>query len=189
MKVIVFLADGFEEVEALTVVDYLRRLDKNLVETVAIGGRREVVGAHEIRVLADKLIDEIDSLEDYMGLVIPGGLPGATNLRDSERVIEIVKEMNEEGKMLGAICAGPIVLARAGVIEGKKITSFPGFEADLSHGEYLEENVVVDGNIISSRGPALAVEFALEIINYLLGGESVVELREDILYEYLFKSK
>lgn len=106
-----------------------------------------------------------------------------TNLRDNSRVIEIVKEMHKNNKLVAAICAGPIVLARAGVIEGKKVTSYPGFEDQLSGGIYQQQNVVRDGNIITARGPALAVDLAIEIVKYLLGREKADELKENILYK------
>lgn len=181
MKIIVFLADGFEEVEALTVVDYLRRVDIE-VEMVSITDDKKVAGAHQIEVIADKIISEIGNLESYDGLVIPGGLPGATNLRDDKKVIEIVKKMNDDKNLISAICAGPIVLEKAGIIKDKKITSYPGFEDQLKSSTYLETSLVKDGNIITSRGPSLAVDFALEIVNYLLGEEKEEELKKDILY-------
>lgn len=181
MKIIVFLADGFEEVEALTVVDYLRRKDI-VVETVSITEKQKVKGAHDIVVLADKRVSDIDNLELYDGAIIPGGMPGATNLRDDERVIEILKKMDEDKKLVAAICAGPIVLERAGIVEGKRVTSYPGFEDTLKNSTYIEEGVVRDGNVITSRGPAFAVDFAIEIISYLLDDEKAKELKEDILY-------
>lgn len=181
MEIIVFLADGFEEVEALTVVDYLRRVDIE-VETVSIKEGLNVKGAHNIEVLADKTIRDIEDLNEYKGVVIPGGLPGATNLRDDKRVIEIVRNLNEEEKMVAAICAGPIVLDRAGIIKGKKVTSYPGFEDKLEGSKYTEDIVAKDENIITSRGPSLAVDFAIEIVKYLLGKEKAKELEEDILY-------
>jgi 4-methyl-5(b-hydroxyethyl)-thiazole monophosphate biosynthesis len=181
-KVILFLAEGFEEVEALTVVDYLRRKNIN-VDTVSITEDNKVKGAHEIVVLADKIINDIKDIDDYDAVIIPGGLPGATNLRDNDKVIDVVKKVNENGKLISAICAGPIVLERAGVINGKNVTSYPGFEDDLKNGIYIEKNVVRDGNIITARGPALAVDFAIEIIRYLLGEEKAEELKKDILYK------
>lgn len=181
MKILVFLAEGFEEVEALTVVDYLRRKDV-VVETVSITEDNRVVGAHDIVVLADKKISDIEDLQLYDGAIIPGGMPGATNLRDDERVIEIVRALDREGRLVAAICAGPIVLDRAGIIGGKKVTSYPGFEDTLEGSIYIEEPMVRDGNIITSRGPYFAVDFAIEIVSYLLGEEKAQELKEDILY-------
>lgn len=182
MKVIVFLADGFEEVEALTAVDYLRR--KNIeVETLSITDMKTVEGAHNIAVIADKLLSQLENISSYDGIIIPGGLRGAENLRDNENVIEVIKKANQDNKLLAAICAAPIVLERAGVIKGKKITSYPGFEEQLKDSIYQNQTVVTDGNIITSRGPALAVDFALEIIKYLLGNKKAEELKKDILYK------
>ncbi|NLJ41505.1 MAG: DJ-1/PfpI family protein [Clostridiales bacterium] len=176
----VFLAQGFEEVEALTAVDYLRRMDID-AEMVSITDNKEVMGAHEIIVTADRTIEEIEDIDTYDGAVIPGGLPGATNLRDNPKVIEIVRKINENGKLVAAICAGPIVLDRAGIIKGKKVTSYPGFEDQLKGAVYEEQRVVTDGNIITARGPALAVYFAVEIVKYLLGEEKADELKRGIL--------
>ena len=181
MKVIIFLADGLEEVEALTVVDYLRRVNIE-VDMVSITDENQVKGEHDVKVITDKVIRDVNA-SDYDGVVIPGGMPGASNLRDSEKVIEIVKSMNEDTKMIAAICAGPIVLDKAGIIKGKKVTSYPGFEDQLKDASYEETSVVKDGNIITSRGPALAVDFALEIVKYLLCEKRVEALKKDILYK------
>jgi len=180
MKVIVFLAEGFEEVEALTVVDYLRRMDIE-VDTVSVTQDKEVKGAHDILLVADKTMDKIGSTDSYDGVIIPGGLPGATNLRENNQVIETVKRLNQNNKLVAAICAGPIVLEKAGVIKGKKITSYPGFQDQLSSGIYQEQDVVRDENIITAKGPSLAVYFAIEIVEYLLGSEKATELKEQIL--------
>ena len=117
LKILLFLAHGFEEVEALTLVDYLRRVDIE-VDTVSITGDKLVTGAHDISVMADSILDENLHKLSYDGLIIPGGMPGATNLRDDDRVIDLVKDFNEKGKLVAGICAGPIVFARAGIIEG-----------------------------------------------------------------------
>ena len=181
MKIIVFLADGFEEVEALTVVDYLRRVDIE-VDMVSITNELEVTGAHKIKVSSDKVLKDIKDIGSYDGVVIPGGLPGATNLRDDKDVIEIVKKLNDKDKLVSAICAGPIVLEKAGIISGKNVTSYPGFEDQLKESSYVEESVVKDGNIITSRGTSLAVEFAIEIVKHLLGEKKAQVLKDDILY-------
>jgi len=182
MKIIVFLAEGFEEVEALTVVDYLRRKDIT-VDMISITEEKKVKGSHDIIVAADKVLSELKEVDSYEGAVIPGGLPGATNLRDNETVIHTMKTLNKKDKLVAAICAGPIVLERAEVIEGRRITSYPGFEEELKGGIYVEENVVRDGNMITARGPALAVDFAIEIVDYLLGEEKAKELKAGILYK------
>ena len=140
-----------------------------IVDTVSIGEGLQVLGAHNIEVKADKHIGELQDVTLYDGVVIPGGMPGATNLRDHERVIKIVKQMSDQDKLVAAICAGPIVLERARVIDGKEVTSYPGFEQDLPNSIYKQENVVACGNIITARGPAKAVDFAIEIVTYLVG--------------------
>lgn len=180
MKIIVFLAEGFEEVEALTVVDYLRRLDIE-VDMVSISKEKMVQGAHGIEVKVDKLIDDLD-LESYKGAIIPGGLPGATNLQKSKEVVEIVKNFYKGDKLLGAICAGPIVLDQAGILKNKNFTCYPGFQDNIKDGNYIDKNTVRVGNIITGKGPALAVDFALEIVDYLLGQEKKDQLKKDILY-------
>ena len=129
-KVLVMLANGFEEVEALTVVDYLRRtgIEVNMVSTEK---DLQVEGAHGIKVIGDLMIDDIREPLNYRGVFIPGGLPGATNLRDDPRVTDLVRTLADGGKMIASICAGPIVLNKAGVLDGKKVTSYPGYARDL----------------------------------------------------------
>lgn len=185
MNVIVFLAAGFEEVEALTVVDYLRRIKSIRVDMISIGDSLMVSGSHQIEVKADRHIDDLENLETYAAVVIPGGMPGAANLRDDPRVIKIVKDMAAAGKLVAAICAGPIVLAKAELIAGKKVTSYPGFEADLGDSIYLQDAVVRDGNLITARGPAKAVDFALELVTVLAGVKEAETLRKNILYDKL----
>lgn len=176
-KTAVLLADGFEEVEALTVVDIMRRANV-LCDMVSIKDI-EVTGSHNIKVTSDKILDE--TIYDYDLIVFPGGMPGATNLQKNSKVIEAVKKFNEEGKLVAAICAAPIVLAEAGIIEGKNITSYPGFEDELKGCNYKGEKVVVDGNIITSRGPATAMEFAYKLLE-VLGNETYNDLKKGMLY-------
>lgn len=180
-KILLFLAEGFEEVEALTVVDYLRRMDI-VVDTCSITEGKEVKGAHGIIVLADKILGEIHGSKGYDGVVIPGGMPGSTNLRDEEKIVELIQIFHREEKLIAAICAGPIVLEKAGILEGKEITSYPGFEEELS-GIYKEDLVVQDKNIITARGPAVAVYFALKIGENLLDKNRVEDLERDILLD------
>ena len=170
-KVCVLLAEGFEEVEALTVSDIIRRA-KVTCDLVSIKDKK-VTSSHNVTIEADKIFDE--SME-YDLIVLPGGIPGATNLRDDERVINLLKKQNKEGKLIGAICAAPIVLGKAGLTEGRKITSYPGYEDELPNCDYLEDAVVVDGNIITSRGPATSMVFAyklLEILGYINEVDSI----------------
>lgn len=178
-KAIVLLAKGFEEVEALTVVDVLRRGGVHCI-TCSIDGAEEVLGSHSIHVKANNLLEKVD-VDKYDALVIPGGMPGASNLRDNERVIELVKKFNKENKIVAAICAGPIVLGRAEVLNGKNVTSYPGFEDQLGDVFYSKEIVVQDGNIITSRGPATAIHFAFKILENLEDMKVVENLKEAML--------
>lgn len=181
MKVMVLLAEGFEEVEALTVVDYLRRMDIG-ADMVSVTDDRNVKGAHGVEVVTDKELEDLD-LSQYEGIVIPGGLPGAENLKKNSKVIEAVREFNHDKRLVAAICAGPIVLEEAGILEGNDYTCYPGFEKVIKQGNHKEENVVRDGNIITSRGPALAGDFAIEIVNFIAGKETKEALMKDIVYK------
>lgn len=180
--ILIMLADGFEEVEAVTLADYLRRTGID-AQMVTINDTLEVTGAHGIRIIADKLMSEIKEPSSYRGIVIPGGRPGAMALAEDNRVLELIRGFNESGRMVAAICAGPIVLARAGVLEGKKATCFPGFGKELVGALVKDKLVVKDGNIITSRGPATASYFALRIVEYLQGEERMSELKKAILLD------
>lgn len=185
-KILLFLAEGFEEIEALTVVDVLRRADITC-DTCTIKDKT-VTGSHKIKVLADKTIDEI-ALDEYDGVVILGGMPGALNLKSSDKVVEIVKKFQGEKKIVSAICAGPIVLGRAEVTSGKSVTSYPGYEKELGNCNYLEEIVVEDGNMITSRGPATALYFAYKLVEKLKGKDIVDKLMEDMMVNFLNSQK
>lgn len=182
-KVAVLLAEGFEEIESLTIVDVLRRAQITC-DIVSIKDEY-VKGAHNILVKADKIID--DTIKNYDLIALPGGLPGSTNLRDSKEVIELVQFFNDNNKFIAAICAAPIVLARAGVISGKNVTSYPGYEKELSEGNYIEtENVVADGNVITSRGPATTLAFSYKIAETL--GVNVDELKKGMMYNFFLEN-
>lgn len=168
-KVAVMLAEGFEEGEALTIVDILRRANIEC-HTISIAGEK-VCGCHDIVVKADSIIS--DDVKEYDMVVLPGGLPGATNLRDDDRVIKLLKEMNQEGKFICAMCAAPIVLGKAGVLEGKNFTAYVGYDEKIeTTGNFKEDTVVVDGNLVTSRGPATAYAFAYKLVD-VLGGDSL----------------
>ena len=177
-KVAVFLAEGFEEIEALTVVDIMRRA--NVYCDMVATKELEVKGAHNIFVKADR--DFGEDLKDYDLIVFPGGLPGATNLRDDKRITDLAKYFYENNKLVAAICAAPIVLAKADIITGRNITSYPGFEEELKGCNYTENKVEVDGNIITSRGPATAMEFAYKLLE-VLGEESYKTISAGMLYK------
>ena len=165
--VYVHLATGFEEVEALTVVDILRRANID-VQSVSIMGEKTVEGAHGINVEADILFEEADYANCEM-IVLPGGMPGATNLEAHEGLMGNIREFSACGKKLAAICAAPLALGTAGVIEGKKATIYPGMEDRLKGATPTGDEVTVDGDVITGKGPAFAMEFALAIVGELKG--------------------
>ncbi|HFI0254337.1 TPA: DJ-1 family glyoxalase III [Streptococcus suis] len=166
VKIAVVLANGFEEIEALAPVDIFRRagFQCDMVGLTSI----RVEGSHAIKVEADCLFD--GDLSQYDLIVLPGGMPGSTNLRDDDRLIAELQKAVANGKYVAAICAAPIVLDRAGLLDGRRYTCFPGKEADISTGIHLAENVVVDGQIITSRGAGTSLDFAYKLVD-LLGGD------------------
>lgn len=181
MKAIVLFKDGFEELEALSVVDVLRRAK---VSCDMIGmDSLDVMSSHQIRLKMDKLFDHDAYHADIV--VLPGGLPGATSLRDDERVIQLLKDFNNKGKLIAAICAGPISLEKAGVIKGKKFTCYPGFEKEIPSGKYQDTLTCIDQNLITGRGPAAALKFAYTILEKL--GYDSKEISHSMQYHYLEK--
>lgn len=177
--VYVHLAYGFEELEALSVVDLLRRVEVP-VRLVSVTGEKLVKGAHGIGVEADVLFEDAD-YESCEMIVLPGGLPGTFGLRDHGGLTAKIKEFAAAGKKVSAICAAPLVLGGLGVLEGKKATIYPGMEEHLTGAEPTGMRVVKDGNIITSQGPGTAMEFALAIVAELCGDQVSEDLRKDLI--------
>lgn len=167
-RVLIPLADGFEEIEALTIVDLLRRAGIEVV-TAGLAGRT-VTAAHRVVVHADATLEEVYG-KDFDMVVLPGGMPGADNLNKDARVHAALKRTVEHGKPVAAICAAPIVLAKAGLLKGRRATSYPGFldKMALPDVEYTGASVESDGPIMTSKGPGTAMDFALAIVERLLG--------------------
>lgn len=182
MKTAVILADGFEEVEALTVVDILRRADIKCM-MLSLSGKKEVTGTHGIKVESDGTVDDMD-FTDFSAVILPGGMPGADHLKKSDKVIKLIKEFKEKNKLVAAICAAPIVLEEAKVTEGIDITSYPDFKDTFKKSNYKEELAVQSGNIITSRGPSTSFYFALKIVEYLEGKKEADEIRSNILLDF-----
>ena len=177
-KVLVLLADGFEEIEALSVVDVLRRA--NVDCKMCSIDEEYVRGTHDIVVKSDCNINNINS-DEYDAVVLPGGLPGADNLK-SDSVKELVIKMNNDGKIVAAICAAPETLEYFNILENKNCASYPGFIQERDKVNYVEDElVVVDGNIITSRGPATALVFALTILRELDCINEVEDIQEGML--------
>lgn len=181
-KVSIFLADGFEEIEGLTVVDLLRRADID-IEMVSITGCLTIHGAHGIDVSADVLFENADFSATEL-FVLPGGMPGTLNLKAHEALGELLTAAFKAGKYVAAICAAPIVLGHLGILKGKKATCYPAadLEAQLTGAEHLPVPVVTDGNVITSRGMGTAIEFAAVLIAKLKNQETADELLEIIVY-------
>ena len=171
MKAIVTLARGFEEIEAVTIIDVLRRAGISV--TVAALGEGPVEGSHGIEVGADVTLDAVID-EHFDAVVLPGGMPGSRALADDPRVKELCARSARSGALVAAICAAPIALEAAGVLRGKRATAYPGNELPSAH--YVEERVVVDGNVITSRGPGTALEFSLALVERLKNREAADEL-------------
>ena len=178
-KVAVILADGFEEIEALTVVDVLRRAN---ITCHMVGFEDRVTGSHAIQVQADRVFD--GDLSDYDMIVLPGGMPGSAHLRDNEQLIAELQKCEQVGKKVAAICAAPIVLNRAGLLKDKGFTCYDGVQEQIADGHYRKETVVVDGQLTTSRGPATVLAFAYNLVEQL-GGDAD-GLREAMLYRDVF---
>ncbi len=176
----VFLADGFEEIEALTPVDFLRRCDLS-VRTVGVTGAR-VKGSHGIVVEADCLPEEID-LQDTQMIILPGGMPGTLNLEKSQSVQDAISYCAENKIPIGAICAAPSILGHRGLLSGKRATCFSGFEGELIGAEVTGAPVEVDGMFVTSRGAGVANTFAFALAAVLLGEARVKVLKDSLLCE------
>ncbi|MGI5893602.1 MAG: DJ-1 family glyoxalase III [Candidatus Merdivicinus sp.] len=176
----VFLANGFEEVEALTPIDFLRRCELD-VRTVGVNGE-VAIGSHRIPVGCDLTVDEID-ITKADAVILPGGMPGTLNLEASPVVKEAVLWCRDHDKWIGAICAAPSVLGHLGVLEGKKATCFPGFEQELKGAEHLTDPVVRDGKIITSRGAGTASQFAFALIEALCSPEQAARMKASVQWQ------
>ena len=180
-KVCIPLATGFEDIEAITLIDVLRR---GGIEVVTAGVGAEIIeSAHNVKVIADTTIDKIDA-NDFDLVVLPGGLPGATNLAKSEEVKNLLRAMDEKGKYVGAICAAPIALKEAGVLKDT-YTAYPGWESNIRKEGYIsDQKVVEDKNVLTSKGPATAMCFGLEIVKKFAGEETYNQLKAGLLADF-----
>lgn len=165
-RVLVPLAEGFEELEAVTVIDILRRAGVEVVVASLAGS--PVTGSHGIRLAADTPLAALVE-QDFDMIALPGGMPGAEHLRKDPRIADIARRLAANGRPVAAICAAPMVLAAAGLLDGRRATSYPGFLAQAAKTTVTDEAVVVDGGIITSRGPGTALDFALQLVETLEG--------------------
>ena len=179
-RVGIFLADGFEEIEGLTVVDILRRAGID-ISMISINGKKKVTGAHGIALDTHEDIVQCDPDKLDM-LVLPGGMPGTTNLAACEKLTEALKKADQEKRGIAAICAAPSVLGDLGFLKGKKAVCYPGFESRLTGAEVLAVPVVTDGHITTSRGMGTAIAFALELTKRLKDEETAKQVGRSIIY-------
>ena len=184
-KVYVFLANGFEDVEALIPVDVLRRGGVEVV-TVSVTGSQIVETAHRVKVVADALFEDVD-VSDADLLLLPGGMPGASNLNAHEGVRQALLSQAEQGKKLAAICAAPLVLGGLGLLQGRRATCYPGFEQTLEGAEPTGELFTVDGNITTGEGPAAAFPFAYSLLAQLVDEETAQQVAVGMRYAHLME--
>lgn len=184
-KVYVFLADGFEDVEALIPIDVLRRGGVEVVTVSVMDDNQIVESAHGVQIVADTLAEDCD-FSDADLLLLPGGMPGASNLYNNVRVREAVVAQHEVGKMVAAICAAPaVVLGQLGILNGKRATCYPGFEQLLQGADYTGELCTVDGNITTAEGPAAAFPFAYELLAQLVNKQTADQIAEGMRFKHL----
>ena len=180
-KAVIFFAPGLEECEGLITVDLLRRAGVE-VQICAVSDSKTITGAHGIRIECDALAADAD--QDADAVILPGGIPGTPNLAASEIVCDTVRAFHDGGKLVAAICAAPTVLGGLGLLEGRRATCYPGCEGDLGCADYIDAEVIRDGNIITGSALGAAIPFALEIISVLEGPDVAEMKRESIVYRH-----
>jgi len=182
-KVCVLLAQGFEEIEAITIIDVLRRGEIDVTTLAVRGtgpGSLEVAGSHDVTVRADMTLTAGAKLPWDM-VILPGGVPGSMHLRDDADVQALLKKQNDRGGKLGAICAAPLALAAAGILQGRRATCYPSVEKELTGATCVVEPVVRDGNVVTSRGIGTSLDFALDLVRDLRSREVAEKLRSAML--------
>ena len=184
-KVALFIENGSEELEFIAPLDIMRRANLE-VDLISANNEDFITSSHNVKILADKKIDEVNNILDYDAIVIPGGMPGSTLLRDNKKIIEFYQTMYNSGKLGAAICAAPIVLSAAGITDDKEVTSYPGFDKEINYKNYNSEKaVVIDKNVITAQGPAVAILFGYEIVNYLLQDNTAEDVKKAMLVPVL----
>jgi len=180
-KIAVHLAEGFEEIEAVSIIDVLRRAEIN-VKVVSVSENIEVTGSHGIKIIADQLFNAIN-YELFDMIILPGGMPGASNLNNHLGLREQILNFHDKKKLLGAICAAPLVFGSLGILKNKKVTCYPGFENQLHGAIATGENIEVADNIITAKGAGVAIDFALKIVELLKGKELATKLAQKMIVE------
>ncbi len=175
MKVLIPLAEGFEEIEAVTIIDTLRRAEIDAI--TAYLEKNPVSGSHNIQIIADIGINDIEA-EEIDAIILPGGMPGSENIKNNAAITSIIKKIYKKKGIIGAICAAPIALGALGALEGKNATCYPGFENQLKGATVCKKPVVADGNIITGNAAGSALHFALEVVRKIKGEDVMLSLKE-----------
>ena len=184
-KVALFIENGSEELEFIAPLDVMRRANLE-VDLISANNEDFITSSHNVKIIADKKINEVNNILDYDAIVIPGGMPGSTLLRDNKKIIEFYQTMYNSGKLVAAICAAPIVLSAAGITDDKEVTSYPGFDKEINYKNYNSDKaVVIDKNVITAQGPAVAILFGYEIVNYLLQDNTAEDVKQAMLVPVL----
>lgn len=184
-KVALFIENGNEELEFIAPLDIMRRANLE-VDLISANNEDFITSSHNVKIIVDKKIEEVNNILDYDAIVIPGGMPGSTLLRDNKKIIEFYQTMYNSGKLVAAICAAPIVLSAAGITNDKEVTSYPGFDKEINYKNYNSEKaVVIDKNVITAQGPAVAILFGYEIVNYLLQDSTAEDVKKAMLVPVL----
>jgi len=181
MKIVVLIAKGFEEIEAITLIDLLRRANLE-VTTVSIYRHNEVEGGHKIKVITDAVFDEVD-FNIFDAIIFPGGGEGVLNLAGEDKIIDLVKKMNNGGKYVISICAAAFVLERAGVIENRIVTCYPTWEDKITSAKIIRDNVIVDEKIITGRGVGAAIDLGLKLVEVFCSKSDSEKLKNQIVYK------
>lgn len=180
-KAYVHFAEGFEEIEALTIVDVLRRADIP-TEMVSVTGKRQVKGAHGIKIVTDKVFEDVNYTEAAI-IILPGGMPGSKNLKEHKGLCEVLKNKAAANEPIAAICAAPMVLGTLGLLNGKEVVCYPGYEKYLTGATVKYDLTLKSGNILTGRGPGAALNFALEIVAEIKGSELAGELAKGMIVQ------
>lgn len=181
MKVYLFLAEGFEEIEAIAPIDVFRRAELDVI-TVSVSGDQLVTGAHGVTVAADAMFEELNFEGDFL-VFLPGGMPGTLNLEAHEGLRALIAQQAGAGKNIAAICAAPSILGKMGVLKGKEAICYPGFESHLHGATVSSDTVVKSGNVFTAKGPGVAIDFALELVGTLKGDEVVTQVAAGMIYK------
>ena len=181
MKMKMLIAEGFEEIEAITLIDILRRANYNL-KTVSINRNSEIQGSHKIKIITDMVFDDVN-FDDTDVLLLPGGVPGVPNLAAEDKVLNLVKKFYNEKKYIVAICAAPFVLERADILKNKNVTCYPSWEDKITSTKIKKSNVVIDDKIITAKGIGAAIDLGLKLVELFSSKKDSKILKNKIVYK------